>query len=576
MSTGGRASRTHVLIAGALVAAFLLQTISASLQKSPVFDEPAHIAAGLSYISTRSFYANPQHPPLLKELSAISLLLAGIRWPSTALARQLTQGTDPSAEWPVGADIIASNGADRVMFWARLPLILLGGLLGVLIFLWGCDLAGPQPALAALFLYAFDPIEIAHSSLVATDAGVGTFTVLFLFLLWRYLRGPSARRLVWCGLGLGAALASKFSAVALLPIGGMLLFAGMWRRKEPDKPAPPASLNAPCPCGSGKKFKRCHGAGQAEKPASGWFTTAVAAARGAVFPFLAMAGVAFAFNEVTYLFLNAPSLYIQGLRSVNADHLAGHVGYLHGILEGRSLFYFAAAYLLKEPLATIILVTIGCFLWWRARAAQPLAKWFLFLPAAVLLVGYSMGADPAGVRYIIPVLPFTFLIGGLAICRLAGARAAVWRAAAAVLCVWVVVAAAGIYPDHLSYFNESACALEQPGQIGLDGGSRCGPLWLDDSNVDWGQGLKQLRSWLNTQPASQPIRLYYFGIMSPQTYGITVESRNPSELLDAAPGRYAVSANYVARLQPERGARLRDLAPKAIVGHAFYIYDVQP
>src|SRR2546429_4093474 len=30
-------------------------------------------------------------------------------------------------------------------------------------------------------------------------------------------------------------------------------------RKYPELPAPPVSRNAPCPCGSGKKFKKCHG-----------------------------------------------------------------------------------------------------------------------------------------------------------------------------------------------------------------------------------------------------------------------------------------------------------------------------
>ena len=34
------------------------------------------------------------------------------------------------------------------------------------------------------------------------------------------------------------------------------------------------------------------------------------------------------------------------------------------------------------------------------------------------------------------------------------------------------IAAAGIYPDHLSYFNEMACLLKTPSNVGLDGGTR--------------------------------------------------------------------------------------------------------
>jgi hypothetical protein len=63
-----------------------IQSFSASLQKSPVFDEPAHIASGLFYIETGVFHGNLQHPPLLREMSAIFLSMAGIHWPSDEMA----------------------------------------------------------------------------------------------------------------------------------------------------------------------------------------------------------------------------------------------------------------------------------------------------------------------------------------------------------------------------------------------------------------------------------------------------------------------------------------------------------
>jgi hypothetical protein len=45
----------HYLLAGALLAVFLMQSFFASLQKSPVYDEPPHIASGLSYLATGYF-----------------------------------------------------------------------------------------------------------------------------------------------------------------------------------------------------------------------------------------------------------------------------------------------------------------------------------------------------------------------------------------------------------------------------------------------------------------------------------------------------------------------------------------
>ena len=165
----------------------MAQSFSASSQKSPVFDEPPHIASGLSYLDTHVFHANLQHPPLLKEMSALFLSLAGIHWPKSPLADAVIRGgpQGDKLEWPVGSNIIHDNGPDRVLFWGRLPFILLGGLLGALLYWWGRELVGSTAALGALFLYAFDPNIVAHSGLVTTDVGVTAFEVLFLFALWR-------------------------------------------------------------------------------------------------------------------------------------------------------------------------------------------------------------------------------------------------------------------------------------------------------------------------------------------------------------------------------------------------------
>ena len=118
---------------------------------------------------------------------------------------------------------------------------------------------------------------------------------------------------------------------------------------------------------------------------------------------------------------------------------------------------------------------------------------------------------------------------------------------------------AGVYPDHLPYFNESACLLRDPGKIGLDGGTRCGPLWLDDSNVDWGQSLKQLKTWLDRNAPGIPNRKV-----------------QPNDLaIEPQPSLYAVTAHMVARIPAYPGASdwLRRMPPLAIAGHSLYIYD---
>jgi hypothetical protein len=597
MSPAHRPPWSHLLPAGILVAVFLLQIFPASLKKSPVFDEPPHIASGLSYIEARVFHANLQHPPLLKEMSALFLSMAGIHWPQSPLSERLIRGGPGNlkVEWPLGNAIIADNGPDRVMFWARLPFILLAALLGVLIYWWGRELVGSGAALGALFLYAFDPTIIAHSALVTTDAGLTAFTMLFLFALWRYVEHPNWQRLVLCGLALGAVLGTKFSAVFLLPVAAVLLLAATrWpavpvakAAPEPERRAAKVGPNSPCPCGSGKKYKKCHGGGGTVMGVPWWRNMGgifdrrkLVAYAGA---FLAMCVVAAVVIEALYFFPRDPLLYLTGLKKVNADHIAAYMTYFHGELGRRFYSYFAAVYLLKEPLATVFLSAAGLVMLLRSKSTPLLKKLFLLLTPAVFFLATTFLADDIGIRYIMPALPFAFLLGGIALAALFGKQLVWGRYVAAALCLWVVVEAAGIYPDHLSYFNETACLLESPNRIGWDGGSRCGVLWLDDSNIDWGQGLKQLRAWMDRHGNGRTVRLAYFGSLPAETYGLRYEKLDVNDLLvDPPPGLYAVSAHLVARVPTAseqfhegQGAWLRRIAPVDVVGHAFYIYEIR-
>jgi hypothetical protein len=595
MSPAHRPYWSHFSLAGILVSAFLLQSYFSSLQKSPVFDEPPHIASGLSYIETGAFHFNLQHPPLLKEMSALSLSLAGIHWPKTPLAQKLIHGGPESTniDWPMGNAIIANDGPDRVMFWARLPFILLAALLGVTIYAWGREVVGPAAALGALFLYAFDPTILAHSYLVTTDAGLAAFTVLFFWALWRYVRHPGRRRVAMCGLAMGAVLAAKFSGLFWLPVAAVLLAASLrWpyapvadadKAEEPAQRGARPGPNSPCPCGSGKKYKKCHGAGGAkldQHVERSLQRRKLLACAGA---FLAMCVIAVVVVEALYFFPSDPFLYITGLKQVNADHRAAYQLYLHGELAKRFYSYFVVAYLLKEPLATILLAAAGVWVLLRSKSTPIPTKLFLLLPPAVFLVAMTIFADDMGVRYIIPAMPFGYLLGGMGLAALFGRRFVWGRYVAVALCLWVAIAAAGIYPDHLSYFNETACLLEKPGQISWDGGSRCGPLWLDDSNIDWGQGVKQLRSWMDRHGKGRTLRLAYFGSFPPEGYGLRFEKVETASLMAGpSPGLYAVSAHLVAHLPaagelaaPGAGSWMRRVAPVAIVGHAFYIYDLR-
>ena len=68
------------LLAGLCVAAFLIFSSGNILNTSPTSDETTHLAAGWSYLKTGDFRLNPEHPPLLKSVAALPMLLMRV-WP---------------------------------------------------------------------------------------------------------------------------------------------------------------------------------------------------------------------------------------------------------------------------------------------------------------------------------------------------------------------------------------------------------------------------------------------------------------------------------------------------------------
>jgi len=474
-----------------VLAVFVLQMVSASGLKSPTFDETGDIAAGVSYLQNRSVWLNLQHPPLLKELSALPVWLSGARLPADA--------NQPGRERDYGAKLIQANGIDGTMWLARVPMMLVAAMLGAVIWLWGRELVVERAALGALFLFALDPTILAHGYLATTDVGFAAFAMLFLWVVWK--------RSHWaiCGAAAGLMLATKFTGVMVVMVVVELVLID--RRPWKDL----------------------------------LLATVVA-------------------SVVVQLFYFSPDglyLYSLGMQQVNQDHNPNYLVYFVGEFAHSFPFYFAQAWLLKAPIATLIAAAAGL---WFARGLDRRAKLYLFAPAAVLFLGYSGWADDLGIRYIIPVMPFAFLLGGLALAKLP-------RAASAVLAVWVLVAAIGIWPDHLSYFNEAACLLREPAKIGLDGGSRCGTYWLDDSNIDWGQGYRQLKQWA----AGRAVSVAGFSSFPASAYGFREVG---FEDLPKTPekGLWAVSAHIVARAPVEW---LKTMQPVAVVGHAMWVYEVK-
>ncbi|MEK7211494.1 MAG: hypothetical protein AAB731_02590, partial [Patescibacteria group bacterium] len=159
------------------MAALFLQVTFSMRTKAPTCDEFAHhIASGYSHLITGDFRMNPAAPPLPRLLSAIPLYFLGAKAPLDHWSWE--KGDSP--EFARQFFYTANHDQDKLVFLARLPILILSVFFAYFVFAWAKDLFGFAGGLGALLLYVFCPDILAHSGLATSDISVAFFFYLTL------------------------------------------------------------------------------------------------------------------------------------------------------------------------------------------------------------------------------------------------------------------------------------------------------------------------------------------------------------------------------------------------------------
>lgn len=222
---------TYIGIA-TLLALMCVFEITSSLSESQTVDEGTHLGAGYSYLMQNDFRLNREHPPLIKELSALPLVM---------MRQKLEQPFETAAwaqadQWRFAKELIYFNSlpADTILLLGRLPIMLLSLLLGWYLFKWTRELFGTPAAFVALTVYAFSPNLIAHSRYITTDVAMTAFFYITIYYFYKYLKFHRTADMWLTAVFFAVAQASKFSAVFLLPILMLLyMVAALQERKSP-------------------------------------------------------------------------------------------------------------------------------------------------------------------------------------------------------------------------------------------------------------------------------------------------------------------------------------------------------
>ena len=208
-------------VVGGILAIMLALSISVAMGDAAIMDEVAHIPSGYSYVHFHDYRLNPEHPPLLKDLAGIPLQFLKVTFPTD----QAYWTTDANGQWDAGSTFLylPGNNTEAILFWSRLPILLIALALGFMIFKWAKDLFGTKAGLFALTLYAFDPNVLGHDHYVTTDLGIAAFSLFAFFAFIKYLKNPNWKTITLAGIFLGLAALAKFSSVLLFPIFGLSL-----------------------------------------------------------------------------------------------------------------------------------------------------------------------------------------------------------------------------------------------------------------------------------------------------------------------------------------------------------------
>jgi len=559
---------------------FIALTVSSYTQKSATADEPDNLTAGYVALKLGDYRLDPMHPPLLRMWAALPLLAVhGVKLDTNSIYWLPVDSSFFSHEF-----LYQKNDADQLLYVGRFMIVLLGVLLGVMLFCWAHELYGFWPAALVLALYTTEPNILAHASVVTTDLGVTCFMLGTLYFLWRTVRHLTGGNLAGLAVFFTLAQVSKYSALALLPMVFLLLLVRVVRRN-------------PWPCCIGP-FKR-------------ELRSSTSRMLAALTIGLLLFATAFAAIWAIYGFRYAPAPESSGLaRLVSQPAIIARVPRLaqvmdwadahhllpnacaQGFLAGQGLhqrsqaffmghvsdvgwwYYFPVVFLIKTPISLLILFFGGVLLALVRHEALIDNDAFILVPLAVYLPVAMMSHLNIGLRHIVPIYPFMLLIAGKAVAYLWMSRRKMLHIVLGALCLFQVEEVAFVYPHYLAFFNQ------------FIGGPQNGYTYLTDSNLDWGQDLKPLKKWMNKN-GIQSINLSYSGSADPKYYKINCRYLPGSPFFveklaerPQLPGYVAVSVHRLhgiglGQVGPDFYKKLLESEPAAVIGYSIRVYWVE-
>ncbi|CAD7774846.1 Dolichyl-phosphate-mannose-protein mannosyltransferase [Candidatus Methanoperedenaceae archaeon GB37] len=444
-----------------LIGLFLFLSLNLFAQaylKSFTTDEPIHLIAGLEYLKRSAFYINPEHPPLIKLLSAtIPYFTQKVVFPKNKLKDYFD--LHETILYIISFIRLNDKHIDFFVLKARFFPILLSIFLGYLIYIATKEIFGTQTGIIALLFYCLEPTFLGHGKLIHTDVGCALFYLWYFYLLYKCYIKPCYKNFFLLSLILGLGLITKFSLLILLPIHGLVMLSIIIKRQF--RPILPFMF---------------------------------------FIPWLVISASYFFHVSINSFFL--PPNFLRGINLVIQHNQTGHLNYLLGnySLKGWT-WYFPMAIFLKETIPILCLFIFGIiYIFYNFKKYL-----FIIFP----IVYYSFFAFSShiniGLRHYLPVFPF-LIIAASGFSNWLMQKNIYGKVIISILIMGAAIEAVIIFPHYISYFNP------------LAGGYERGWQKLSDSNSEWGQDIKALAKY-GKKKHIENIEVYAFNCWLLPSYG---------------------------------------------------------
>jgi 4-amino-4-deoxy-L-arabinose transferase-like glycosyltransferase len=448
------ATRPHrALIALAILAVgFLAAGAVEAWRDSPTFDEPVYVAAGLAGLEHRDLALNDEHPPLVKVLAALPVLLVDPIVPANGSwsdnDEQTYSAAFLSAQLRAGK-IRAVDFASRIV-----PLLAAAGLAFVL-FGFANELYGGDAGLLSGALWLASPLVLGLGHLDGVDVPFALAASLFGWALLRWIRRRGRRGLLALAAAGGLAGLADASGLILIAIGALSVVGYEWRAGRGL-----ASVRAAVVVAGGLLAI--------------WAVYAVLDPGVIVHPGL------------------LPRPYLDGIGYLRTHDTTPAASYLDGTAwVGGRWWYWPVSLAVKLPPATLAVLLLGPLgLLGVDRARRREVAIVAGLPAAVLFAFTLTLPRDIGVRYLMPVIALWLVVAAAAASRRRSSR--LLGAALLLSGALGVASVIASMPDSLAWTSPAFAA---PYRVATN------------SSVDWGQDLFLLQRW----SAGHHARVAYFG-----------------------------------------------------------------